>query len=115
MNAYSNHKKAAWQLIKFLTSTEGATLQVEGGASPAANVSSAVADAYYKANGAISGLKEAFKPMLAESYLRTTTQYPQVVLNFPQIESALGDYYAGSLSVSAFEKKTDTILNLSLK
>ncbi|MEV5776821.1 hypothetical protein AB0L49_37285 [Streptomyces antimycoticus] len=53
MNARSSHKDAAWKLIKFLTSDEGATLHVEGGARPAANVSRAVQTACFKANSKI--------------------------------------------------------------
>ncbi|MGO4585519.1 ABC transporter substrate-binding protein [Arthrobacter sp. 2RAF6] len=115
MNSNSTHKDAAWKLIKFLTSDEGAKLHVQGGASPAANVSTDVQAAYYQANGSIASLKEAFAPMLAESYLRTTTQYPPVRANNPQIESAVGDYYAGSISAADVEKKIDTLLTGSFK
>jgi multiple sugar transport system substrate-binding protein len=115
MNAQSSHKDAAWKLIKFLTSDEGAKLHVEGGASPAANLSSGVQAAYYKANDAIAGLQDAFKPMLDDSYLRTTTQYPPTRAIMPKIESAVGDYYAGSISAPDVEKQIDTLLTDSLK
>ncbi|MFJ9893489.1 ABC transporter substrate-binding protein [Streptomyces sp. NPDC091280] len=115
MNAQSSHKDAAWKLIQYLTSDEGATLHVEGGAGFAANTSSSVEDAYYKANSMITGLKEAYQPMLADSYLRTTTQYPATRPNFPEIESAMGDYLAGSISAPDVEKKIDSILTDALK
>ncbi|MFJ5842544.1 ABC transporter substrate-binding protein [Streptomyces shenzhenensis] len=115
MNANSSHKDAAFKLIQYLTSTEGAKAHVEGGSGFAANTSSEVKDAYYKANDTIAGLKEAYQPMLEDSYLRTTTQYPATRPNFPRIESAVGDYYAGRISASAVEKKIDSILTDALK
>ncbi|MBF4574521.1 sugar ABC transporter substrate-binding protein [Herbiconiux sp. VKM Ac-1786] len=115
MNANSKQKDAAWKLIKFLTSDEGAKLHVEGGASPAANVAPDVQAAYYEANSSLEGLEDAFKPMMSESYLRTTTQFPPTRANFPQIESAVGDYYAGNISAEDVEAKIDTLLTDSFK
>ncbi|GIT82064.1 ABC transporter substrate-binding protein [Leifsonia sp. LS1] len=114
MNANSQHKDEAWKLIEYLTSEEGAKLHVEGGAGFAANTSTAVQDAYYKANSSIANLKEAYQPMLKDSYLRTTTQYPAMRPKNPEIESAVGDYYQGSTSAAEVEKNIDSILNDAL-
>ena len=116
MNANSKRKDEAWMLIKFLTSEEGAVLQVEGGASPAANVSSRVQAAYYKANSRIDGTKAAFQSTFPEQYLRTTTEFPAARAVMPEIESTItGPYYAGSMSASEAASGADSILTKSLK
>jgi multiple sugar transport system substrate-binding protein len=116
MNSNSSQKDAAWKLIKFLTSDEGAKLHVEGGASPAANVSADVQAAYFKANEKLVGLDDVFKATLPDQYLRTTTEYPATRAVMPQIESTVaGPFYAGSLSASDAAKKIDEILAGSLK
>ncbi|MFC7622342.1 ABC transporter substrate-binding protein [Microlunatus sp. GCM10028923] len=116
MNANSGQKDAAWKLIKFLTSDEGARLQVEGGASFAANVSADVKAAYYEANGTIDGVRETFEVTLEQSYLRTTTEFPATRAVMPEIESTVaGPYYAGELSVAEAASRADAILTRSLQ
>lgn len=115
MNANSAHKADSWKLIKYLTSSQGATLQAEGGAAMPANVSASVQAAYYATHDSIGDLKTAMKPMLSSSYLRTTTQYPAVLANNPQIEAALGDYYAGSISTADVETKIDELYTASFQ
>ncbi|MFJ2967545.1 ABC transporter substrate-binding protein [Streptomyces collinus] len=116
MNAHSSHKDEAWKLIKYLTSDKGASLHVEGGASPAANVSPSVQAAYYKTNGKLVGLHDAFATTLRQNYLRTTTQYPALRAVLDQIEGTVtGPYYAGSLSAPQAAKKIDDIMNGALR
>lgn len=116
MNANSKQKEAAWKLIKYLTSDEGAKLHAEGGASMPANVSPDVKEAYYKGNSNIDGMQEAFDVTLNENYLRTTTEWPKARDVMPEIESTVaGPYYAGSLSASEAASKVDAILTRSLE
>ncbi|TCC36208.1 ABC transporter substrate-binding protein [Kribbella speibonae] len=116
MNANSHQKDAAWKLIKYLTSDEGATLHAEGGASFPANVAAGVKAAYYQANSKIAGIQEAFDVTLEQNYLRTTTEFPKVRSVMPEIESTVaGPYYAGSLSASEAASKADAIITRSLK
>lgn len=116
MNANSKQKDAAWKLIKYLTSDEGAKLQVEGGASLAANVSSDVKQAYYKANSKIDGVQETFNVTLEQNYLRTTTEFPKTRGVMPEIESTVaGPYYAGAMSASEAASRADSILTKSLQ
>jgi multiple sugar transport system substrate-binding protein len=111
MNANSAHKDEAWELIKYLTSDEGAKLHVEGGASPAANIADDVKSAYFEANSKLNGLDEAFEATFPDQYLRTTSEYPLVRSVNPEIESTVtGPYYAGSLTTEEAAQKSDQII-----
>lgn len=116
MNANSAHKDEAWELIKYLTSDEGATLHVSGGASPAANISTEVQAAYFEANKALVGLDKAFEATIPDQYLRTSTAYPATRSVMPEVESTItGPFYSGALSAVEAAQKTEDILNGALK
>jgi multiple sugar transport system substrate-binding protein len=116
MNANSAQKDAAWELIKYLTSDEGATLHVENGASPAANQSDEVKAAYFEANSALVGLDAAFEATYPDQYLRTTTEFPVTRSVMPELESTVtGPFYAGTLTAEQAAQKADEILNGSFK
>ncbi|MFF0225454.1 ABC transporter substrate-binding protein [Streptomyces sp. NPDC004629] len=116
MNAHSAHKDAAWKLIEYLTSTKGAELQAEGGAAVPANNDKATLAAFVSANSKLVGLSEALASAQKQTYLRTSTQYPATRAPIPQIEStAMGPFYAGSLSASDAAKKIDQILDKALR
>ncbi len=111
MNSNSQHKDAAWELIKYLTSDEGAKLHVEGGASPAANQADEVKAAYFEANSALVGLDEAFEATYPDQYLRTTTEFPLVRSIMPELESTVtGPFYAGTLTAEEAAQKADELL-----
>mgnify|MGYP001227765419 FL=1 len=59
MNAHSDHKEEAWELIKFLTSDEGAVLHAQGGAGLPANAAPEASAAFVEANSALVGLEDA--------------------------------------------------------
>ncbi|TPL02152.1 MULTISPECIES: sugar ABC transporter substrate-binding protein [unclassified Mesorhizobium] len=116
MNANSQHKDEAWQLIKFLTSDDGAVLHAEGGAGLPANTSEAARAAFVKANEKLIGLQDALSAAGDKSYLRTTTQYPKVLTGLPTINSSvMGAFYSGSVSAADTAKQIDDILNKSLR
>jgi multiple sugar transport system substrate-binding protein len=116
MNANSAHKDEAWELIKFLTSDEGAVLHAEGGASPPANVSGDARTAFVNANDALVGLADALSATHEQSYLRTSTEYPVTRASLPEIDSTvMGPFYAGSLSASEAAAKIDEILDGALR
>jgi multiple sugar transport system substrate-binding protein len=115
MNANSQHKDAAWKLIQFLTSTEGAELHAEGGAAIPANVDPATLDAFVSKNASLVGLGEALAVAQEQAYLRTSTEFPATRGSLPEIESTtMGPYWAGSLSASDATAGIDTILNKAL-
>jgi multiple sugar transport system substrate-binding protein len=115
MNANSDHKDQSWELIKFLTSEQGAKLHADGGAAQPANVSSDVKAAWFKKNSTVAGLKETFAATLPDQYLRTTTEYPLTRAVFPEIEStATSPFYAGSLTAEQAAQKADDLLTKSL-
>lgn len=116
MNANSTKKDEAWELIKYLTSDEGAMLHVENGASPAANLSDEVKTAYFEANSALIGLDAAFDATYPDQYLRTTTEFPATRSVMPEVEATVtGPFYAGTLTAEEAAKKAEEILNGSLQ
>ncbi|WP_217577433.1 ABC transporter substrate-binding protein [Mesorhizobium sp. GbtcB19] len=116
MNANSKHKDEAWELIRFLTSDEGALRHVEGGAGLPANRSKATLAAFVKANEKLAGLEEALSVTIDRSYLRTTTQYPKIITGNAKVSSAvMGPFYAGSMSASDTAKRIDEILDEALR
>lgn len=97
MNANTDHPEEAWDLIQFLTSDEGALLHAQGGAGLPANNASEALGAFVAANDSIVGLEEALASQ--QSYLRTTTAYPQVILGIQEIHSSvMPRFYAGDIS-----------------
>jgi multiple sugar transport system substrate-binding protein len=116
MNANSPHKDAAWKLIKFLTSEEGAVQHAEGGAGLPANTSKAALAAFVKANEKLVGLEDALSATRDQSYLRTSTQYPKTRASMSKINSSvMGPFYAGSISVSDAAKTIDEVLDGALR
>ena len=75
MNADSENKEAAWELIKFLTSDEGATIHAENGAALPANMSAK--QAWIDVNSSIANI-EVVNTISENNFLRVTTQFPQV-------------------------------------
>lgn len=115
MNANSEHKDAAWKLIEFLTSTEGATLHAEGGAAIPANTATEALDAFVKTNEPLAGLGDALKATQEQAYLRTSTEFPATRASNPEIESTvMGPYWSGSLSATDATKGIDAILDKAL-
>ncbi|MCJ1702102.1 sugar ABC transporter substrate-binding protein [Rathayibacter festucae] len=115
MNANSAHKDESWELIKFLTSDEGATLHAEGGAAQPANLSDDVKAAYFEANKNVAGLKETFDATIPDQFLRPTTEYPAVRSIMAEVESTVtGPYYAGNLSAEEATKNADALLTKAL-
>lgn len=115
MNANSPNKEAAWKLIKFLTSDEGAVLHAEGGAGLPANTSEAALQAFVGANESLVGLSDALSATREQSYLRTSTEFPQTRASMSQIDSTVvGPFYEGTLSAADATKMIDDILNAAL-
>ncbi|WP_354570153.1 sugar ABC transporter substrate-binding protein [Glaciihabitans sp. UYNi722] len=115
MNANSAHKDASWKLIQYLTSTEGAVLHAEGGASIPANTAKSTLDAYVTANSNLAGLRDAISAAHQQMYLRTSSEYPPVRGPIPQIESTqMGPFYAGKISASDVGKGIDQIIDKAL-
>lgn len=115
MNANSPHKDEAWELIKYLTSDEGAKLHAEGGAAQPANLSDDVKAAYFAAQKAVGGLEETFEVTIPDQFLRPTTQYPAARAVMSEVESTVtGPYYAGALTAEQAGRKADELLNKSL-
>ncbi|MCM2476151.1 sugar ABC transporter substrate-binding protein [Rhizobium sp. CG5] len=116
MNANTKHKDASWELIKFLTSEQGAILHAEGGAGLPANNSKAALGAFVKANEKLGGLEQTLSVTVDKSYLRTTTQFPKIITANSKIASAvMGPYYAGTVSAADTAKKIDETLNEALR
>jgi multiple sugar transport system substrate-binding protein len=115
MNSNSSHKDEAWDLIKFLTSDEGAKLHAEGGAAQPANLSADVKAAYFEANKSVSGLKETFEATIPDQFLRITTEYTAVREIGAQIESTvMAPFYAGTLTADQATQQTDDLVNEAL-
>lgn len=115
MNANSEHKDAAWKLIEFLTSTEGARLHAEGGAAIPANTAPELLEAFVKTNETLVGLGDALVATREQAYLRTSTEFPEVRATNPEIESTImGPFWSGSLSATDATKGIDAILNKAL-
>lgn len=111
MNANSKAKDESWELIKFLTSDEGALLHAEGGAAQPANLSPEVKAAWFEKNSAVTGLKETFDATLPDQFLRTTTQYPATRAIFPEIESTVtAPYFAGTMTIQEAADKANDLL-----
>lgn len=111
MNAHSKAKEESWELIKFLTSDEGAKLHAEGGAAQPANLSPEVKAAWFDKNSSITGLKETFEATLPDQFLRTTTQYPATRAIFAEIESTVtAPYFAGTITVQEAGNKANDLL-----
>ncbi|MDO5676468.1 MAG: sugar ABC transporter substrate-binding protein [Propionibacteriaceae bacterium] len=73
MNTYSKNKDAAWKLIEYLTSEEGAKLHAEGGAAlPAIKGAQA---GWIEANKAIGNI-EVVEDAAANIFLRPSTAHP---------------------------------------
>lgn len=116
MNANSAHKDAAWRLIKFLTSDEGAKLHAEGGAGLPANSASDAQAAFVKANEKLVGLNEALTAARAQTYLRTSTEYPKTRAGMSKVNSVvMGPFYAGTMTAADAAKGIDAILAESMK
>jgi multiple sugar transport system substrate-binding protein len=116
MNVNSQHKDESWELIKFLTSDEGAVLHAQGGAGLPANTNPEPIDAFVAANEKLGGLKEALDAASAQSYLRTTTANPKVLSVMPEISSAvMGEFYSGALSAEEAAQRIDDLLNGALR
>lgn len=116
MNSNSQHKDEAWELIKFLTSDEGAKLHAEGGAAQPANLSNDVKAAYFKSHSRVAGLTETFEKMLPDQYLRTSTEFPATRAVFAEIEStATAPFYAGTLTAEQAAQKADELLTRSFQ
>lgn len=74
MNAFSKNKDAAWALLKFLSSKEGAELHAKGGAGiPALLEAQGGYVEYFKA---IPGV-EAVKTITQNQFLRPSTEFPK--------------------------------------
>lgn len=115
MNANSSYKDESWELIKYLTSDEGAKRHAEGGAAQPANLSDDVKAAYFEALKAIDGLKETFDATIPDQFVRPTTEYPTVRSIMSEVESTVtGPYFAGSLTAEQAGQKADELLNKSL-
>ena len=115
MNANSSHKDAAWDLIKFLTSDQGAILHAQGGASPPANISADAQEAFVTANDELTGLGDALEATHEENYLRTSTEFPKTRPSLPEIDSTvMGPFYAGSVPASEATKKVGELLDKAL-
>lgn len=115
MNANSDQKDAAWKLIQFLTSTEGAKLHAEGGAAIPANTAPEALEAFVQTNAPLGGLGEALKLTQEQAYLRTSTEFPATRASNPEIESTImGPYWSGSMTASEATKGIDAILNKAL-
>ena len=116
MNVNSKHKDESWELIKFLTSEQGAVHHAEGGAGLPANNSKATLRAFVKANEKLSGLEQALSVTIDKSYLRTTTQFPKIITANSKIASAvMGPFYAGTVSAADTAKKIDETLGEALR
>lgn len=74
MNAASENKEAAWDLMKFLTSDEGARLHAENGAGLPANNNPEVKEAWVNSNSSIDNLEVVYD-IAENSYLRETNKY----------------------------------------
>lgn len=97
MNANTRHPEEAWELIRFLTSDDGALLHAQGGAALPANNSAEPLTAFVAANSAIVGLEEALAAQ--QLYLRTTTAHPASLPGMRQIHSSvMPRYYAGDMT-----------------
>jgi multiple sugar transport system substrate-binding protein len=116
MNVNSQHKDESWELIKFLTSDEGAALHAEGGAALPANTNPAPLAAFVATNEKLTGLEAALDAASAQSYLRTTTAFPKVISGMPEISSAvMGEFYSGALSAEEAAQRIDDLLNGALR
>ena len=116
MNVNSAHKDESWELIKFLTSDEGAALHAQGGAAPPANTNPEALAAFVATNEKLVGLEEALEAASAQSYLRTTTANPKVLAAMPEISSAvMGDFYSGALTATEAAQRIDDLLNGALR
>ncbi len=114
MNVNSQHKDEAWELIKFMTSDEGAVLHAEGGAGLPANTAPEALAAFVGANESLVGLEDALSNQ--QSYLRTTTAFPAVIPSQPQINSSvMGGFYSGAVSAEDTAQQIDNILNSSMR
>lgn len=114
MNANSRHKDAAWELIKFLTSDDGAVLHAEGGAGLPANSDPRALQAFVAANKPLAGLEDALAAQ--QPYPRTTTAYPAVIAGQPRINTAImSGFYAGEISAEEAAAQIDKVLDEALK
>ncbi len=114
MNANSQHKEESWELIKFLTSDEGAVLHAQGGAGLPANKAPETLAAFVEANSALVGLEEALAAQ--QPYPRTTTAFPKVILGQQQINSSvMTDFYDGRISAAEAARMIDEINTESLR
>jgi multiple sugar transport system substrate-binding protein len=115
MNANSKQKDAAWELIDYLTSTEGAVLHAEGGAAIPANKAPEALDAFVQANASLGGLSDALSITQEQAYLRTSSEFPATRASNPEIESTvMGPYWSGSLTAPDATKGIDGILDKAL-
>jgi multiple sugar transport system substrate-binding protein len=75
MNSDSENKEAAWELIKFLTSDEGATIQAENGAGIPAN--NGAKQAWIDVNSNIANI-EVVNTIAENNFLRVSSQFPEM-------------------------------------
>lgn len=116
MNVNSQHKDESWELIKFLTSDEGAALHAEGGAALPANTNPEPLAAFVATNEKLSGLEAALDAASTQSYLRTTTANPKVLSAMPEISSSvMGEFYSGALTAPEAAQRIDDLLNGALR
>lgn len=114
MNADSEQKEEAWELIKFLTSDEGARLHALNGAGLPANNDEDIKNAWVESNDVIMDI-DVVNAITEENYLRETTAYPElrdVVGEFS--ENAYLSYFAGEISAEEAAASLDELVSESL-
>lgn len=111
MNADSENKEEAWELLKFLTSDEGAQAHALNGAGLPANDNEDIKNAWVESNSAIENI-DVVNAITSENYLRETTAYPQIRDGISEFsENAYLSYFAGEISAEEAAASLDELLS----
>lgn len=110
MSANTEHAEAAWKLIKFLTSDEGAQVHAENNGSIPANNNEDVKSAWIESNSAVANL-ECVNDISANSHFRETNRYPAIRPGLNVInENVYPLFFGGEIDVNEAAKQSQDIV-----